>query len=419
MSKSNYVRLTTFGKIFPIILVLGIVGGVKVYNFVMSPVRALNQAFEEMNLEKLEWAIEQRVNVDTFVQGVRPVFLAFKKGSHEFMEVLAEAGADINLSTKYGSFVGYVAQQGDTTALDILGQHGASFYYNADTLGHNVLSYALVNKKTELVPTIMKYTKRNVHDGNGKTPLHYADHIDNDMIQYLVTAGENPNATDKQGNRPLHTVNSIRTVKVLHEQGADINAVNDCNTPAIFYQVANGNGRTYNYMAQHGALTNQIDGYDQSILTYALMTDNERLHRQVSEDLCKFYPEICTTQQKKLKSSAIKAMTTLVYTKTIHKAAMKRLAAAQAAKAAARNAIIRGVGKRALLKGIPIIGWASAAYDVKELAEATAKHNTIIRQHREEAERLQKEREIAVHQLRDEYMNCYGQKENQTIVAVR
>ena len=303
-------------------------------------------------------------------------------------------------------------RQGDQKALEILGRHGARFDKAADTLGRNVLTHIVAEGKTELLPTAMKYTKRNALDPSGRSPLHYADYAADTVITTLITAGENPDIGDTLGNTPMHLISSVRAAKALHEAGADINATNRCGVPALFYQVGNGNGRMYQFLTNAGAKMDTTDHYGQSILTYALMSSNELLHRQVSDNYCEFFPQKCEYMQQKLKSSAVKAITTVLYTKTLHKAALRRLAATEAAKGAMKRSLLRGGLKRGFLRIVPLVGWAMTAYDVVKLGEAMAKYDESIRRHREEANRLREERKIAQRLLREEYLYCASAAQN-------
>ncbi len=366
----------------------------------------MKRAFTTLDIGKLKKAIDKGVDVNTFVEHTRPVVLAFQKGRHDFMEVLATAGANLDLYNSDGfSFAGEVAQKGDSTALEILGKYGADFHLKADTIGHNLPTYFAATGNLPFLEIVMKYTKRNVKDHNGgKTPTHYAP--DRKTLQYLIQQGEDVNAPDSIGNTPMHNVSTLQAAVALHEAGAEINAVNDCLVPAIFYQVGNGNGRVYQYLLKQGAIVDTVDDYGQSILTYAMMTENELLHRKVVDNYCEFYPEKCEQAKKRLKSAGIKALATVVYTKTAHKAIMSRIAAKQAAKGAVRRAILRRAGGKIFFRLIPIIGGALTIYDLAKIAEATAEYDKAIREHRAEADRLAAQRREAQQLLREQFLTC-------------
>ncbi len=407
-------QLTPFGKTSIIVFLLALTIGIPSYQFIMNPYRIMKRAFSSMSIEKLHKAIERGADVNAFIDDLRPIVLAFEKGRTDFMEVLAGAGANVNISdTNNVSFAGQVAQKGDSTALRILGEHDADFHAKADFFGCNVLTHILSQKKYHLLPIAMQYTERNRMDYNGgRTPLHYADFIDSKTLAYLVADGENPNARDSTGNTPLHTVTQVDAAYNLHQIGADINAVNNCSVPAIFYQVGNGHGRVYQYLISNGASTNLIDDYGQTILTYAMMTENELLHRQVAANYCESYPEQCATARKKLQSTGIKALATLVYTHTAHRAIMSRLATSQAAKSAVKRGLLKGGLLKLGFRAIPFIGWASTIYDAAKLAEVLAEQDKQIKAHKAEAERLAAERKEAQVLLRKEFLHCNSYQES-------
>lgn len=398
-----------------IILMLFCVSSFKIYQFITSPIQVFKQAMKTMDIEQLQTALEQSIDIsNVIIKGEHPIQIAFKNKRYDFMDELAKAGAKINITYKDStSFVGTVLKEKDNKALDILGKYGADFHASVDTLGLNALTYASIENMDVVLPTVIKYTDRNRIDNFGFTPLHYSDYLEDKTIKYLIEIGENPNTPNIKGNTPLHIVSNVQKVKLLHNLGANINTVNECGTPPIFYQVGNGNGRIYEYMNKNGGNKNVTDGYGQSILTYALMTENELLHEKASNDFCEYYPKKCESEKKRIKNAGIKALATAAYTATAHKLVLKRIAQRQASRAAG-GAIAKQGLKKIVKKGftrlIPIVGWGLAARDgMKYLAEVEERKK-IIEQHKQEAARLAKERKAAQAQLRKEFMNCNPEK---------
>lgn len=400
--KYQTVRLTFFGRISVLTLIFILFIGIPTYKFVMNPYRIMKRAFTTMNIDQLNRAIERGADVNRAIKNVYPIILSLRSGNYDFVEALAQAGANLNLTHKGISLAGQVAATGDSLSLAILGKYGADFHAKADSLGRNVLTGILVSGKQNLLPVALKYTERNRLDATGKPPLHYVDFLDSTTLHFLVHHGEDINAPDHLGNSPLHTAKSLVAAQNLHRLGADINATNNCGVPAIFYQVGNGNGRVYHYMLQNGAQVNTTDDYGQSILTYAMMTSNELLHRQVADNYCEYYPANCAKAQKHLKNAGIKALATVIYTKTAQRAILGRIAASQAAKVAVRRSIMKGVVKRV----IPLIGGILTAIDLLKVVDAVAEYDRQIKEHRAEAERLKHEREEAQEILREQFLNC-------------
>ncbi|MEL7003056.1 MAG: hypothetical protein AAFN93_10020, partial [Bacteroidota bacterium] len=168
-------KLTVFGKGTLISLAFILFVGIPVYRYVMNPYRVMTQAFKHLDIGKLEWAIAHGVDVNAPIDQLKPIVLAANKGGHNFMEALAKAGAELDVTDHEGiTLAGIVSQRKDSTALEILGRYGADFHLKADSLDRNVLTQIVAQGKTNLLPIALKYTKRNALDPNGKAAFHYA-----------------------------------------------------------------------------------------------------------------------------------------------------------------------------------------------------------------------------------------------------
>lgn len=394
-------KLTHIGKGTLISLALILFIGIPTYRYVMNPYRVMTQAFKHLDIDKLEWAIAHGLDMNASVDQVKPIVLAANKGMYNFMEILAAAGAELNLTTPKGvTFAGIIAQRNDSTALEILGRYGADFHQKADTLGRNVLTQIVAQGKSNLLPTALRYTNRNALDPNGKTALHYADVATVPIMEELVAAGENPNAPDAKGNTPMHTVSSEYAVKHLHRFGGEINGNNPCGVSPLFFQVANGNGRAYQYLLNNGANIDHLDDYGQSILTYAIMTEDEILYRQVATNYCEVFPDKCAETYKHIQNSGIAALATVAYTHTAHRAAMSYL------KRGASKSLLRGGLARLGLRAVPLLGWGITLMELFKGADSYANQRRAEREAEERAEKLRQERIAAQHILREQFLTC-------------
>lgn len=120
-------------------------------------------------------------------RGLRPLHCAAAYDRTDLMQLLLDAGADVNGVTTEGSmlFCGPSFRKGDTPLL-----------------------VAVENGRTAAVEFLLKHgAKVNVHDEDGETPLHHAasqpPEVAAAMIELLIEQHADVNAADKEGRTPL------------------------------------------------------------------------------------------------------------------------------------------------------------------------------------------------------------------------
>ena len=121
------------------------------------------------------------------------LFKAIRKNNIHMVQLLLDAGADINIQTKEGNTPLHIA----------------------------------VNN-TELVRMLIAAgTDINIKNNVGKTPLHWAAlHERAEVARMLIKAGANVNIQDKYDNTPLRdaaAINSTEVARMLIDAGADLN----------------------------------------------------------------------------------------------------------------------------------------------------------------------------------------------------
>lgn len=136
------------------------------------PWTALHHACARRNAAAVKVLLAGGANPNSVgTNGLRPIHLAAPCGEVEVLKDLLEAGAEI----------------------DALGE-----------AKYSSLTLAIVNRKNEAVSFLINAgANRNVMDKSGKTPLHHAASISEDMVSELISAGASYDVEDGLGRTPL------------------------------------------------------------------------------------------------------------------------------------------------------------------------------------------------------------------------
>ena len=401
-SQNNY-RATTLTKRLPCILLitLGVGFGIlrPLYTYIYNPYRLLTQAVESWDTATLQQAINRGVDVDSFVNGMRPIYGALKSKQHDFMQILADAGADVHLTQPSTgiNLAGLALHYADTTSLHILGKAGADFNTNADTFGHSLLSFAVAKNLTSLLPTVLRYSNVNTRDARGTPPIHYATDTDGSLATVLITAGADVNATDNNGNTAVHKIQQPRTLALLTSHGADVNTLNACGVPPMAYHVAEGNYATYNHLLTSGAAIDFEDSFGNNILFYAAMDAENKLAPYIEKTFKERHPEKWETCKASLTTSAIGvAVTALASTKLAKKAAER---------------IFWTFCKRKGLKRaggmiVPVIGAAYTIFTLRRTVREAKELWSIYKAEKKREQHLKKELKSIRQQMREQHLQC-------------
>lgn len=180
-----------------------------------------------------------------------PLMIAAKKGFSSTVQLLLNAGAEINASSAYGTTALINAAIGNhTDIVDMLLQAGASVHHR-DIDGRGALCYAYLNENEDMVELLLadgatlnlpeaaecgqaepvRHLLKNGADVNEGAPIVGAalnEH--SDIVRALITAGANVNAQDIAGNTALHYAvrwGNTDISEQLLAAGADVNIAND------------------------------------------------------------------------------------------------------------------------------------------------------------------------------------------------
>ncbi|XP_063913028.1 uncharacterized protein LOC135129711 [Zophobas morio] len=200
------------------------------------------------------------------------------KDNRDVMKLLLEKGIDINAQDKNGATALQLAWtrsvcENAKTLLDF----GAS----TDVLDHNkqnVLHYASKswNADPDLIKAIIdKGIDVNAQDGNGTTPLQVACKNGNyEITELLLNFGTSINIADKRNKNAFHYAAESWTpnrskMKLLIENGIDVNAQTETGTTALQLACQNGDAEIAEMLVKSGASVNMLDKNNENALHYA------------------------------------------------------------------------------------------------------------------------------------------------------
>ncbi|KAJ9598100.1 hypothetical protein L9F63_026796 [Diploptera punctata] len=214
-----------------------------------------------------ECIIEHGASVNaTTENGYTALSLAVCGGKHEVGKILLEKGADIELSDKYNKTpLMRAAERGHIKAVELLIKHGANINAKVHS-GFTALSLAASGGYSEVVKLLLKEgadIELCVGEFN-RTPLMqaaisgYAN-----VVEILIHHGASINTTDKNGFSTLQLAISNRkheSVEVLLQNGADVEACSDenCRPPLIMASML-GSNKTVQLLLDYNASINAID----------------------------------------------------------------------------------------------------------------------------------------------------------------
>jgi ankyrin repeat protein len=198
--------------------------------------------------------------------------------SPEFAQLLLDHGAAIDQLSRDGKpALHYAVEHGNTAAILLLLERGA----NA-TLVDSDGQTALHKARTEVVATALLAHGAPVDavDGEGRTALHchasYAYGTAVPIAYVLLQAGADANATDANGDAPLHLLARKHTAyrydkspefaQLLLDHGAAIDQLSSDGKPALHYAVKHGNTAAILLLLERGANATLVDSDGQTAL---------------------------------------------------------------------------------------------------------------------------------------------------------
>ena len=211
--------------------------------------------------------------------GETVLHLACRRNSWKVLKLLIEFGAAINTRNIHGR----------TPLHDLFALYDTRIYDDNGFL-RKLKIYTKpdfqVERKLQLLNKLQSLVEFgadvNARDKKGETPLHNACICScAEIVSYLLQNGANINAKSNRGLTSLHLAcmttskNSFDIIKLLLDQGIDVNVGDFDNKTALFY-VSESNNYAVKYLVQRGADINAADKLGNTVLHDIFITDCHR-----------------------------------------------------------------------------------------------------------------------------------------------
>lgn len=221
------------------------------------------------------------VNIKSEYNGVAPIHRVM---SLEMAMMLVDGGADVNITDDmlytplhfasqdgFKDIVMYLLEK--NASIDNKTETGYSPLHLAAQNNHKEIAEYLIEKGADISDMPLQYAaftgnlekiRELLDDGMdinnkdnifGITPLHWA--CSKEMAQFLIENGADINATDTNGETPLHMASGngqIEVVSLLIENGADVNAENSYVSTPLYRAAGNGHTDVIGLLIENGAL---------------------------------------------------------------------------------------------------------------------------------------------------------------------
>ena len=181
---------------------------------------------------------------------------AIERKNEDVVRVLIDAGADIEAESRSGRPLYLASGLGVLAIVDLLVRAGAGVSRESVVACLMAASSAGERFQTEVVFSLLCLPEVDVNHVNdeGKTALHLAvEHRHADVVQVLIDAGADIEATDRAGCSPLllasSPLGSAKIVKQLVEAGAGVHAVDPKGNTCLLLAALRGHTDTVRYLA--------------------------------------------------------------------------------------------------------------------------------------------------------------------------
>ena len=235
------------------------------------------------NYDIVQILVDAGANVDAENEAGNPVlYRAIGRDDSTLVQILVDAGANVNAEDKDGNPVLYRAMQGANGNYDIvqiLVDAGANVDAK-DAKGRRPMLYWAMSDSTLMKILVDAGANVNAEDEDGNPVLYRAMQGANgnyDIVQILVDAGANVDAKDAKGRRSMlyWAMSDSTLMKILVDAGANVNAEDEDGNPVLYraMQGANGNYDIVQMLVDAGANVNAEDEDGNPMLFWAMSED--------------------------------------------------------------------------------------------------------------------------------------------------
>lgn len=206
----------------------------------------------------------------------------------DIARLLLDKGADINARNSYGKTPLHVivSGAGDKELTQLYISKGADVSALTNH-GHSPLDYAVDSRNEEIAALLQDHGARFGNPVRVKL-FNAAGNGDIGLVKKLLAEGAAINASDTNGNIPLHLAaksGHMEVVKLLIAEGADVNRTNVFNEPPLFYATDTEVAKTLIAGGANVTRKNEI-GYT-TVLHNAVRHNNKKLAELlISEGAC-------------------------------------------------------------------------------------------------------------------------------------
>lgn len=250
---------------------------------------------------------EANVNIDNYSCGT-PLDCAYSGGHTEIVKLLVENGANIKLANKGGALLNWAYFKGHNEIVELLIKNEAITSKNKKDLLHQSCEEGNI----EIVKLLMNYKiDVDLVNSEGKTLLYQASRKGYiDIVKLLIEKGANVNLANDNGEIPLYCayikghnqivelfINNeaitrsskekllfysclqgrIETVKLLIENGVNVNADNDGDGTALELACSAGYIDIANLLIENGANINNVSNYGATPLGLAISEHHDEI----------------------------------------------------------------------------------------------------------------------------------------------
>lgn len=204
----------------------------------------------KLTFSKAKKLIEKGADVNEINDyGDTPLHIIAYYSKAKVVDLLIKNGADITVKNNYGNVpLVYAVRSKNIKKVRLL----SNLSISSKILG-SILTTAIYNNNTEIVDFILSIVVVNMdlEPTYFNKFLYFANNAK--IISSLLSIGANANARTNEDITPLHSVTDIEALKVLIENGADINIKDSEGNSLLFTAVHKYMYEFANYLIEKGA----------------------------------------------------------------------------------------------------------------------------------------------------------------------